>query len=56
MYFFGDNVHFVNGSPMSEIRLSWGIRQENPLSSFLFLMVAEGLNVEVKEARDIGAF
>lgn len=46
----------VNGSPTDEFKVSRGIRQGDPLSPFLFLMVAEGLNVAIKEAVGNGIF
>lgn len=46
----------VNGSPTQEIKFSRGIRQGDPLSPFLFLIVADGLNVAMKEVREMGAF
>lgn len=33
----------LNGSPTEEFHLKGGLRQEDPLSPFLFLIVAEGL-------------
>ena len=40
----------VNGSPTEEFRMTRGIRQGDPLSPFLFLIAAEGINVITKEA------
>ncbi|KAJ9566956.1 hypothetical protein OSB04_002922 [Centaurea solstitialis] len=40
----------VNGSPTSEIKVSKGLRQGDPISPFLFLIIAETLNVVMKEA------
>ncbi|GKV33229.1 hypothetical protein SLEP1_g41758 [Rubroshorea leprosula] len=40
----------VNGSPTEEFRMGKGLRQGDPLSPFLFLMIAEGLHGLVKKA------
>ncbi|GKV48455.1 hypothetical protein SLEP1_g55268 [Rubroshorea leprosula] len=40
----------INGSPTKEFPVSKGIRQGDPLSPFLFLIVAEGLNGLVSTA------
>ncbi|GKV41862.1 hypothetical protein SLEP1_g49342 [Rubroshorea leprosula] len=40
----------INGSPTKEFPVSKGIRQGDPLSPFLFLIVAEGLNGLVSAA------
>ncbi|GKU98554.1 hypothetical protein SLEP1_g11546 [Rubroshorea leprosula] len=40
----------VNGSPTEEFDLEKGLRQGDPLSPFLFLMIMEGLNGLVKKA------
>ncbi|XP_071738627.1 uncharacterized protein [Rutidosis leptorrhynchoides] len=45
----------VNGSPTNEFTLGRGVRQGDPLSPFLFILVAEGLNILTKEAIDRGA-
>ena len=44
----------INGSPTSEIQLSRGLRQGDPFSPFLFIIVAEDLSVMVKSAVEFG--
>ncbi|GKV34368.1 hypothetical protein SLEP1_g42745 [Rubroshorea leprosula] len=44
----------VNGSPTEEFELERGLRQGDPLSPFLFLMIMEGLNGLVKKAESEG--
>jgi len=39
----------VNGCPTDEFPIEWGLRQEDPLSPFLFLLAAEGFNVLMNE-------
>jgi len=39
----------VNGSPTDEFPLERSLRQGDPLSPFLFLLAAEGLNVMMSE-------
>ncbi|MCH92362.1 LINE-1 reverse transcriptase like, partial [Trifolium medium] len=40
----------INGSPSKEFNMERGLRQADPLSPFLFLMVAEGFNVLMSKA------
>ncbi|CAL5380958.1 unnamed protein product [Camellia sinensis] len=44
----------VNGSPTAEFNPQKGLRQGDPLSPFLFNIVAEGLNVLLSRAKEIG--
>lgn len=46
----------VNGSPSPEFKLERGLRQGDPLSPFLFLIIAEGLNILVSKAVQIEMF
>lgn len=46
----------VNGSPTMEFSMSKGVRQGNPLSPFLFIMVMERLNVMMKAATEKRVF
>ncbi|GJV29956.1 putative RNA-directed DNA polymerase [Tanacetum coccineum] len=46
----------VNGSPTKEFVLERGIRQGDPLSPFLLLIIAESLNVAMQEAVRVGLF
>ncbi|XP_071717917.1 uncharacterized protein [Rutidosis leptorrhynchoides] len=46
----------VNGSPTKEFSLGRGIRQGDPLSLFLFILAAEGLNILTKAAMGKGCF
>lgn len=43
----------INGSPTENFDLERGIRQGDPLSPFLFLIVAEGLSLMIKKAVDL---
>lgn len=46
----------VNGSPSGDFKLERGLRQGDPLSPFLYLLVAEGLSILVSRAVDAGIF
>nr|GEV22819.1 transposon TX1 uncharacterized [Tanacetum cinerariifolium] len=46
----------MNGSPSKEFGLERGVRQGDLLSSFLFILAAEGLNAIVSEAVEKGIF
>jgi len=46
----------VNGSPTKEFRPKRGLRQGDPLASFLFLIVAEGLIRLLREAKRASVF
>lgn len=43
----------VNGSPTSQFSLQRGLRQGDPLSLFLFNIVAEGLNILLERAKQM---
>ncbi|CAL5415136.1 unnamed protein product [Camellia sinensis] len=44
----------VNGSPTSEFSPMKGLRQGDPLSPLLFNIVAEGLNILLERAKEVG--
>ncbi|CAJ2651419.1 unnamed protein product [Trifolium pratense] len=46
----------VNGSPTEDFKVGRGLRQGDPSSPFLFLIVAEGLASMMKKAVDVGRF
>lgn len=46
----------VNGSPTKEFSPQKGLRQGDPLSHFLFNIAAEGLNLLLERAKELGIF
>jgi hypothetical protein len=46
----------VNGSPTVDFNVRKGLRQGDPLSPFLFLLVVEGLSALMKKAVDSNLF
>lgn len=48
--FNGNLSVLVNGSPTEEVQIQKGLKQGDPLTSFLFLLVAEGLNGLMRSA------
>lgn len=46
----------VNGSPTNEFKMGRNPRQGDPISPFLFLIVAEAFNVVLKKTIDLGKF
>lgn len=46
----------MNGSPTNEFNLGRGLRQGDPLSSFLFLLAAKGLRVMINQAVEVNMF
>lgn len=46
----------VNRSPTREFKLENDLRQGDPLSSFLYLLIAEGLSILVSRATECGIF
>ena len=46
----------VNGSPTREFEIFRGLRQGDPLSPFLFILVMEGLNAVIRKAEEKRVF
>nr|GEV61673.1 RNA-directed DNA polymerase, eukaryota [Tanacetum cinerariifolium] len=46
----------VNGSPTDEFHVKRGLRQGDPLSPFLFILVMEGLHMVIEKAISTGRF
>ncbi|KAJ0483299.1 putative RNA-directed DNA polymerase [Helianthus annuus] len=46
----------LNGSPTDEFTITKGLRQGDPLSPFLFVLVLEALSIVMKRAVDVGLF
>lgn len=46
----------VNGSPIKDFEVGRGLRQGDPLSQFLFVLVAKGLSGLINKASDKGDF
>lgn len=44
----------MNGEPAKEIVCKRGLRQGDPLSLLLFILVVDGLNRLIKKAKDAG--
>lgn len=52
--FKGDLLVLIDGSPTKEVTIHKGLKQGNPVASFLFLMVVEELTGMMKKAVDLG--
>lgn len=46
----------VNGSPTGEFKMGYGLRQGDPISPLVFLIVVEGFNMMMEKAVEIGRF
>lgn len=54
--FSGNSSVLVNGSPTSEFPIMKGIRQQDPLAPFLFLIAAEGLHTMITRVVESNQF
>lgn len=54
--FFWSLSVLVNEFPTKEIRIQKDLKQGDPLDSFLFILVVEGLSASLKRAVFIGVF
>ncbi|MCI40478.1 LINE-1 reverse transcriptase like, partial [Trifolium medium] len=50
--FSGNLSVLVNGSPTEEINIQRGLKQGDPLATFLFLLVVQGLSGAIKSAEE----
>src|SRR4051812_11583659 len=54
---FSSNMSvLVNGSPTKEFKVHRGLRQGDPLSPFLFVLVMEGLTGLIRKSIEVGEF
>jgi hypothetical protein len=54
--FYSSMSILINGSPTDDFKVGRGLRQGDPLSPFLFLIIAEGLTWMMRKSVDIGKF
>lgn len=57
VYFFSRNIHvLVNGIIIQDIRIKRGLKKGDPLTSFIFLLVAEGLHGLIYRVMELGIY